>query len=445
MNTKALIAAMLCGAGAALCAPARAAETAAVESTVTASDTIIWNEPAQRTEVRAGENTAAGKPDFTQRELDALLASIALYPDQLLQQILMASTYPLEVVEAARWIERPENQGLTGDRLAEALESQDWDPSVKALAPFPQILKMMDRDLGWMGKLGEAFLAQETEVMDSVQRLRREARDADKLNSDTRRSVTVADEQIIIEPANPDVVYVPFYDPREAYGVWPYPDVPPVYVLPPIGYTYSPGFYVTFATVRPLWGWSRWDWRHRRIHITDIDRYTYHNRGHRPVHIDRWRHDPRHRHVERDRFRRPPPGAITDDDNRRRYRRDNDDGRRFRGNNGSPAQAGLPNVARPLPPTPALAPPGAAPDQPQRRGWDRGRDRDGDGARRQRQVQERSISAPTPVPQPQEIPNRTNYGRVPGAAPAQAAPPPPNAPGVHGNVVCDRRGQCAAR
>ncbi len=253
------------------------------------NDTIIWSEPRPP----AADRPAADQAAPTQRQLDALLAPIALYPDQLLSQILMASTYPLEVVEAARWVSRPENEGLQGDRLADALEAQDWDPSVKALAAFPHILKMMDADLDWMAQLGDAFQAEETAVMDSVQHLRREAKAADKLNSDARQRVTVLDSQIIIEPANPQVVYVPFYDPQSAYGLWPYPDYPPAYIPPPLGYTYSPGVYYSFVSVSPFWGWSRWDWSNRRIHITDVPRYTHYNRGRGPFDNDVWRHDPR--------------------------------------------------------------------------------------------------------------------------------------------------------
>ncbi len=563
MNTKALIAAMLCAGCATVMAAALTSADAADQPT-DKSNTIIWNQPAEKSTPEKHANVDTGKPTITQQQLDALLAPIALYPDQLLSQILMAATYPLEIVEAARWVDKPENQGLTGDRLAEELQSLDWDPSVKALVAFPQILKMMDRDLDWLSQIGDAFLAQETEVMDSVQRLRREAKDADKLNSDSRRSVTYDDDQIVIEPANPDIVYVPFYDPCEAYGVWPYPDYPPVYVTPPLGYTYSPGIFVTFGTVRPLWGWSRWDWRQRRIYITDVDRYTYYNRGHAPISRDTWRHDPRHRHgIERggidqnrfdrgDRFRgnRPatvnngqPPISVTDQDIRQRYgdrrdgrgRGDNQDnnragsqgGRRGFSNNATPQ---LPNAIPELPqvnPVPAATPPVPAAEEP-RRQWDRGedrgnrsRDRDSSQDTRGRQQfqdlsngaapltnvpptqqqrwRDNSISAPpvTNVPppepppqrfdrrrdrdddsprgfqrapepvqaapepvriapppppapaiqQPQGIPNRATYGRPPAeaTAPTPAPPPAANAPGTNGNVVCDRRGQCASR
>lgn len=239
--------------------------------------------------------TSPLQPPATQQQLDALLAPIALYPDQLLSQILMAATYPLEIIEAARWASRPENEGLQGDHRARALDQEDWDPSVKALAAFPHVLKMLDSELGWLAKLGEAFLAQETEVMDSVQRLRQEAKASDQLNSDARRRVTVANNQIIVEPANPEVVYVPIYDPRTSYGVWPYSAYLPMYFPPPLGYGHTSGIYYSFVSISPFWGWSSWDWPNRRIRIIDVPRYTHHNRGRGPIDNTVWKHDPDHR------------------------------------------------------------------------------------------------------------------------------------------------------
>ncbi|MBY0508618.1 MAG: DUF3300 domain-containing protein [Rhodospirillaceae bacterium] len=252
---------------------------------------------------------APPKPTATQQQLDALLAPVALFPDQLLSQILMASTYPLDVVEAARWRALPENQNLSGEPLAAALENEDWDPSVKALVPFPEILKMMDSDLGWMERVGDAFADQQADVMDSVQRLRREARAADKLKSDNRRQVLMQDDQILIEPATPDVVYVPFYNPADAYGVWPYPDYPPAYIPPPLGYTYAPYVVYNYVTINPYWGWSTWDWRHRHIRIYDPPRWKHYQHGHDNI----WRHNPdRGGRGRGDRWRgqRPQPGVT---------------------------------------------------------------------------------------------------------------------------------------
>ena len=177
---------------------------------------------------------AQAAPVYQAAQLDQLLAPIALYPDELLSQILMASTYPLEVVEAQRWVQDPKNAGLKGDQLTAALQDKDWDPSVKSLVPFPQILVMMSDRLDWMQKLGDAFLAQQSDVMDAVQRLRQQAQAAGTLKSSPQQTVTTQDQTITVEPANPDTVYVPVYDPTVVYGTWPYPDYPPYY-FPPHG------------------------------------------------------------------------------------------------------------------------------------------------------------------------------------------------------------------
>ena len=126
----------------------------------------------------AGASQASATSSFSTEQLDALAAPIALYPDTLLTQILMASTFPLEVVQAARWVEEPANKSLTGDALAKALEGQPWDPSVKSLVPFPQVLAMMNGNLDWMQQLGYAVAEQEGAVLDSVQRLRKQAQQA---------------------------------------------------------------------------------------------------------------------------------------------------------------------------------------------------------------------------------------------------------------------------
>jgi hypothetical protein len=225
----------------------------------------------------------------------------------------MASTYPLEVVEAARWVEDPNNARLKGDQLAAALQDKDWDPSVKSLAPFPQILRMMDDRLDWMQKLGDAFLAQQNEVMDSVQRLRRQAEEAGTLQSSPQQTVTTQDQTITVEPANPNVVYVPVYDPTVVYGAWPYPDYPPYY-FPPSGFVFGPpvwpGFWwgpvIDIGFVAPYWRWHHFDWDHHRIRI-DRDRFYRIEGHHRPIVGDTWQHDPYHRRgvAYRD------PGTVT--------------------------------------------------------------------------------------------------------------------------------------
>src|SRR5512136_1936968 len=170
---------------------------------------------------------------FKQEELDQILAPIALYPDELLSQVLMASTYPLEVVQAERWAKQ--NKSLKGDALTNALEKQDWDPSVKSLVNFPDVLTMMSEKLDWTQKLGDAFLEQQKEVLGTIQKLRQKAEEEGNLKATSEQEVVV-DEQtktIVIEPANPEVFYVPTYDPTVVYGAWWYPAYPPYYYYPP--------------------------------------------------------------------------------------------------------------------------------------------------------------------------------------------------------------------
>ncbi len=162
-------------------------------------------------------------------QLDQMLAPIALYPDDLLGQVLMAAGYPLEVVQAARWLQDPANALLKGADLTSALDQQTWDPSVKSLVPFPQVLHMMDGDLDWTESLGEAFVADPSSVMDSVQRLRRQAAAGGKLRSNAQEMVADQDGEITIDPADRQTVYVPDYEPSVVYGPWPYPDYPPYY------------------------------------------------------------------------------------------------------------------------------------------------------------------------------------------------------------------------
>jgi hypothetical protein len=166
-----------------------------------------------------------------QEELDQLLAPIALYPDALISQILMAATYPLDVVNAARFAKQ--NANLKGDALTKSLEAQSWDPSVKSLVNFPQVLTMMNDKLDWTQKLGDAFLANEKPVMDTIQSLRAKAQAAGNLKTTNEQKVVVQDKYIVIEPASPQVVYVPTYNPTVVYGAWPYPAYPPYYYYPP--------------------------------------------------------------------------------------------------------------------------------------------------------------------------------------------------------------------
>ena len=245
---------------------------------------------------------------FKQEELDQLLAPIALYPDSLLAQIFMASTYPLEVVEAERWAKK--NQGLKGDALASALEKENWDPSVKSLVNFPQVLKMMNEKLDWTQKLGDAFLAQQKDVMDTVQKLRAKAEAQGNLKSNEEQKVVVEKETqtIIIESASPQVVYVPTYNPTVVYGAWWYPSYPPYYYYPP-GYAAGAALFSfgVGVAVGAAWGyaWGHCNWHGGDVNIdinrntninNNIDRSKYQNKvTTNQTGRGEWKHDPEHR------------------------------------------------------------------------------------------------------------------------------------------------------
>lgn len=198
----------------------------------------------------------------SQAQLEALVAPIALYPDPLVSQILMASTYPLEVSEATNWLRN--NSNLKDDALNNALQQQNWDPSVKSLVSFPPVLEMMGSQLSWTQNLGNAVLAQQSDTMTAIQTLRAKAKKTGALQSNSQQTVTTqgsgSSETIVIQPANPQVVYVPSYNPTVVYGAWPYPAYPPVAYYPP-GYvagTALLSFGVGMAVGAALWGGCHW-------------------------------------------------------------------------------------------------------------------------------------------------------------------------------------------
>ena len=179
--------------------------------------------------------SAQSMPACAQEELDQLLAPIALYPDALLSQILMASTYPLEVGDAANWSRA--NPDVKGDLAVMAVEQKNWDPSVKSLVAFPQILVMMGEKPDWTERLGSAFLGKQSQVLDKVQYLRQRAQAAGNLKSNDQIRVVMRGVAIIVEPANPQLIYVPYYDPAVVYGPW-LSAYPPVYWAPWPGYRF---------------------------------------------------------------------------------------------------------------------------------------------------------------------------------------------------------------
>lgn len=246
------------------------------------------------------------QPAFSQQELDQMLAPIALYPDQLLSQILMASTYPLEVVEAARWSKG--NPDFRGDDAVRAVQQLDWDPSIKSLVAFPQILRVMDEKLDWTERLGDAFLGQEPQVMNTIQDLRQKAYAAGNLRSSDQIRVVPEGQTIVVEPANPEIAYVPYYDPTVVYGPWWWSAYPPIYWAPWPGYYVSSGFAPGFAwgvgiAIATEFFFGNFDWNHRRVNVVNANNYYYNrNERHernaaRKVNIlpSVWQHDPDHR------------------------------------------------------------------------------------------------------------------------------------------------------
>ncbi len=231
---------------------------------------------------------------YSREELTQMLAPIALYPDALLSQVLMASTYPIEVIESDRWTKR--NPEQKGEALDTALLDKDWDPSVKAICHFPSILSQMSERITETTNLGNAFLAQEAEVMDMVQELRTKAYSRGNLSTTSQQKVIVEEKTIIIEPADPRVIYVPYYDPFSIYGPWWYPAYPPYYWGPPgvrtgIGISFRPGFFFGFS----FGTWSYFDWHSRYIFINIKKRPRYVRNDRWISKPGRWNHASRHR------------------------------------------------------------------------------------------------------------------------------------------------------
>lgn len=243
----------------------------------------------------AQEAAPAQSYTYTQQQLDQLLAPIALYPDALLSQILMASTYPLEVVEADRWLKQ--NPNLKGDALDEALKDAPWDVSVKSLCHFPQVLSMMDDKLQDTTDLGNAFLAQQNQVMDTVQKLRARAQTQGNLKSTEQQKVAVQDDDITIEPAYPDVIYVPAYDPCWVYGPWWYPECSPLWFWWPglvvgVGFFWGPPCFVG-----PIDFWCGFHWRRHSIFV-NVNKTVFVSRvSPTRMHggVETWVHNPHHR------------------------------------------------------------------------------------------------------------------------------------------------------
>lgn len=246
---------------------------------------------------------------FSVEQLDQMLAPLALYPDALLAQVLMATTYPGDVADAVAWSKA--NPKANGDDAVRQVADKPWDPSVQSLVAFPAVLATLGQDPAWVQKVGDAFLAKPDAVMDSVQRLRKQAKDAGNLKSNDKQKVTEqpaasttsssssSTQTIIIESADPQVVYVPSYNSTVVYGTWPYPASPPVYYPPPPGYYFGSalaaglGFATGVAIVNSLWGGCNWG--HGDVDI-DVNRYNNINVNRQlNVNDNTWKHNPAHR------------------------------------------------------------------------------------------------------------------------------------------------------
>lgn len=261
--------------------------------------------------------TTGQQDSLTQAQLEQVLAPIALFPDDLLMQMLMAATYPLEVVQAKRWLGQGQNASLRGDALTQALVAQSWDPSVKSLLPFPDVLAMMNDRLDWTQQLGDAVLAQQEDVMNAIQVLRGRAQAAGMLQSgpqqtvNVTQNVTVAPAQgavvapppqiITIAPTQPNTVFVPAYDPNVVFGTWPHAGYPPTYFPPPVGWGVGNAlltgmaFAGGVAIVGSLWGWGSPNWGRGDINV-NANRYNNINVNRNQITGNRWQHDASHRH-----------------------------------------------------------------------------------------------------------------------------------------------------
>jgi hypothetical protein len=228
------------------------------------------------------------------QKLDRLLAPIALYPDPLLADVLMASTHPLQVVKAARWLNEGDHPSLKGENLAEALKARDWDPSVKALAAVPEALRMMDARLDWTEQLGEAFKADPSSVLAAVQRLRERAHGAGALASAPQASVSFEGDDIAISAPDRQTVAIPACGPS-VYGAWPAGGAPFDFsgLFPGAAAGAFGCGWIADPVVAPLWGWSHVNWRRRQIDI-DRDRIAKLG-GNRPPVSRVWRPEPAHR------------------------------------------------------------------------------------------------------------------------------------------------------
>lgn len=361
-----------------------------------------------------------GPPRFDRQALESMLAPLALYPDPLLSQVLMAATYPREVDEAARWLRA--RAGLSGDAAVRTAEGWDWDPSVRSLLAFPLVLDTLASHPSWTQDLGEAFLVQQQDVMDAVQVLRRRAYDSGALRSNEHLRVVDTGYGIVIESASPQSVYVPYYDARSVYGSWWWPARPPMYWPRWPGYVEAPGHghlhWGPGVHVAAGFFFGNFIWPRREVRIVTVHPYYYPRRVivHRPPAPGRPAPIVEH-HV-------PAPGVWQHDASRRHGDRERDraDRDRARASDRPPlaARSAVERAAPPAPPTPhapraadsavrspqTLPQPGGsaserrdarARERDETRSFER-RERDGDGRPRRSSEPARAADRAAPAP-----------------------------------------------
>ncbi len=396
---------------------------------------------------------------YTPPELEQLLAPIALYPDSVLAQVLMASAYPAEVQLAAEWLRRNPTFKDKGDAAVRAVDDQPWDPSVRSLVAFPQVLDTLDANPDWTAQIGDAFIDQRPDVMAAVQALRLKAQLAGNLQSNDRLTVSSQDRTILIQTPNPQVVYVPSYNPTVVYGAWPYPTYPPVYLPPPPGYYVGSAlasgiaFGVGIAVTNAIWGGFNWGGNDVNINVNNFNNVHINNKQNYLRTGNKWEYDASHRRdiprndrasrervqksavnardrndfiaSERDRTGaggRDRPGAgdrdrpgVGDRDRPAAANRD----RPGSGNWDRPDMAGRPASQRPAADRPATRP--AMPDRGAFEGMDRP-SRDKGAIDRGQAARPSPVSRPAPQPAARPSPRP-----APAARPASVARPAPAA------------------
>ncbi|MDO6489347.1 DUF3300 domain-containing protein [Colwellia sp. 6_MG-2023] len=237
--------------------------------------------------------------EVSDAELAQMLAPIALYPDSLLTHILISSTYPIEVIKAQRWLEN--NADLNAAQIAQAIESFDWDASVKALVPFEQILTHLSEDLTWMQLLGDTFLEDEARVLEGIQTLREKAKIAGNLSKMNNMEISYEDSNIIIEPVKKEVVYVPYYDTRMVYGTWHWASYPPVYWRPSLHVSvnrHNPFYWHSGVHISFNYFFSTFQWKKRHVLVVNPHKSHHYRKPSvisRGGYAKRWVHQPIHR------------------------------------------------------------------------------------------------------------------------------------------------------